>query len=89
MYKIITKTLPNCFGYFLQISSKTHYYPTRFATGNNFSLFLLNKTNSQRSIRYEDPKFWNELPNELKTKANKSRHAFVKSTKLFLKNIEN
>ena len=40
MYKINTKTVPNCFGDFLQISSKTHYYPTRFATDNNYSLFF-------------------------------------------------
>ena len=66
MYKINTKTLRNCFGDFLQIPSKTHYCPTRFATGNNYFFFLFNKTNSQRSIRYEGPKLWNELPNELK-----------------------
>ena len=77
MYKINTKTLTNCFGDFLQILSKTHYYPTRFSTGNNYSLFLFNKTHSQFSICYEGPKLWNELPNELKNKANKNRYAFV------------
>ena len=82
MYKISTNTFSNCFGDFLQIPSKSHYYPNRFATGNNYSLFHFNKTNSKRSIRYEG--LWNELPNELKNKANESRQAFVKSTKLFL-----
>ena len=48
MYKINTKTLPNCFDDFLQISPKTHHNPTQFATGNNYSLFFFNKTNSQR-----------------------------------------
>ena len=55
MYKINTKTLPNWFGDFLQISSEMHYYLTRFATGNNYSYFCSNKPNSQRSIRYERP----------------------------------
>ena len=41
------------------------------------------------STRYEGLKLWNKLPNELKNKANKSRNAFVKSTKLFLKNNQN
>ena len=89
MYKINTKTLTNCLSDFLQISSRTHYYPIQFATGNNYSLFLFNKTNSQRSIRCEGLKLWYELPNELKNKANKSRHTFVKSTKLYLKNNQN
>ena len=66
MYKINTKTLPNCFSDFLQIPSKTHYYPTQFATSNNYSLSRCNKTNSQRSIRYKGSKLLNELLNELK-----------------------
>ena len=82
IYKINTKTLSNCFSEFLQIPSKMHYYRTRFAYGNNYSLICFNKTNSQRSIRNEGPKLSNELSNKLKSKASKS-------TKLFLKNIQN
>ena len=66
MYEINTKTLPNCFGDFLRIPSETQYYPTRFATSNNYSSFRFNKTNSQRFICDEGSKPWNELPNELK-----------------------
>ena len=80
MYKFQTKTFPNCFDDFLKIFSKTHYHPTRFATGNNYSLLLFNKNNSQRSIRHEGPKLWNELPNELKNKASKNTYDFVEST---------
>ena len=89
MHKVNTKTLSKCFGDFLQIPSKTYYYPTLLAPGNNYSLFRFNKTNSQRSICYKSPKIWNELPNELKNEANKSRYGFAKYTKLFLKNNQN
>ena len=66
MHKIKTKTFPNCFGDFLQILLKTHYYPTRLATGNNYFVFLLNKTNLQRSIYCEGLKLRNEFPNDSK-----------------------
>ena len=74
MYKINTKTLPIGFGEFLQIPSETHYYPTQFVTGDNYSLLRFNRTNLQRSIRYKGSKLWNKLPNEIKNKANRSRH---------------
>ena len=88
MYKINIKTLLNWFGDFLLIHSKTHYYPTRFATGNNYSLFIFNKANSQRFIRYEGPKLWNEYQMNLKIKLIKADMPLSKAQNYFSKTIK-
>ena len=52
MYKLKSKSLPICFNEYFVLPSKVHSYSTRFVTGDNYTLTRLNKSNSQRSIRY-------------------------------------
>ena len=69
---------------FLAIPLESRSYPTRFATGNNYAVIRVNKVNSQRSIRYQEPKLGNELPIETKTCARNNKTVFLKSVKEFL-----
>ena len=66
MYKFKFESLPICFNQYFVLPSETHSYSTRFVTGDNYSLTRFNKSDSQRSIRYEGPKIWNELPADIK-----------------------
>ena len=84
MYKFKSKSLPICFNEYFVLPSKVHSYSTRFVTGNNYSLTRFNKSNSQRSIRYQGPKIWNELLADIKNIAQKNKHVFIKKIKEFL-----
>ena len=55
------KSLPKCFSEFFAVPSELLFYPTRFASGKNYSVIRVNKAFSQRSIRHLGPKLWNEL----------------------------
>ena len=85
--KIVSKyqdnSLPNCFNDFFALLSKLHSYPTRFATGDNYSIARFNKSNSQRSVRYQTPVVWNELPAEIINSARKNGNNFIKRVKQF------
>ena len=63
MYKFKSKSLPICFKKYFVLPSKVHSYSTRFVT---YSLTRINKSNSQRSIRNQRPKIWNELSADIK-----------------------
>ena len=84
MYNIKFKSLPICFNVYFVLPSKVHSYSTRFVTGDSHSLTRFNKSNSQRSIRYQGPKIWNELPADIKNIAQKNKHVFIKKIKEFL-----
>ena len=84
MSKYQNSSLPNCFNDFFALPSKLHSYPTRFATGENYSIAQFNKSNSQRSVRYQGPVIWNELPAEIKKSARKNTNNFIKRVKEFL-----
>ena len=77
MYKFKSKSLPICSDEYFVLPSKVHSYSTRFVTGDNYSLTRFNKSNSQRSICYQGPKIWNELPAEIKNIAQKNKHVFI------------
>ena len=81
MYKFISKSLPICFNEYFVLLSKVHFYSTRFVTGDNYSLTRFNTSHSQRSIRYQEPKIWNELPVDIKSIAQKNKHVFIKKIK--------
>ena len=72
MSKYENNSLPNCFKDFIALPSKLHYYPTRFATGDNYSIGQFDKSNTQRFIRYQGPVVWNELPAKIKNSARKN-----------------
>ena len=65
------------------LPSKVHSNSTRFVTGDNYSLTRFNKSNSQRSIRYHEPKIWNELPADIKNIAQKTNTFSSKKLKNF------
>ena len=50
----------------------------------NYAIARFNKSNSQRSIRYLGPVFWNELPTKTKNFARMNTNNFVKHVKKFL-----
>ena len=62
MSKYQNNSLPNCFTDFFALPSKLHSYPIGDTTGDNHAIARFNKPNSQRSIRFLGPVFWNELP---------------------------
>ena len=84
MYKFKSKSLPICFNEYFVLPSKVHSYSTRFVAGDNYSLTRFNKSNSQRSIRYQGSKIWNELPADIKNIAQKNKYVFIKKIKEFL-----
>ena len=77
MYKFRSKSLPICFNEYFVLPSKVHSYSTRFVTGENYFLTHFNKSNSQRSIRYQGPKIWNELPADIRNIAQKNKYVFI------------
>ena len=85
MGKYQNNSLPNCFNDFYALPSKLHSYPTRFATSDNYSMARFNKSKSQRSIRYQGPVIWNELPTEIKNSARKNKNNFIKRVKEYLR----
>ena len=71
MYKPKTKSLPICFNEYVVSPSKVHSYSTRFVPSDNYSLTRFNTSNSRRSVCYQGPKIWNELPGDIKNFAQK------------------
>ena len=84
MCKFKSKSLPNCFNEYFVLPSKVRSYSIRFVTGDNYSLTRFNKSNSQRSVCYQGPKIWNELPADIKNIAQKNKRVFIKKIKEFL-----
>ena len=82
--KFKSKSLSICFNEYFVLPSKVHSYSTRFFTGDNHSSTRFNKSNSQRSVRYQRPKIWSELPANIKIIAQKNKHIFIKKVKEFL-----
>ena len=81
MYKFKFKSFTLCFNEYFVLPSKVHSYSTRFVTGDNYvSSTRFNKSNSQRSICYQGPKIWNELPADIKNIAQKNKHVFIKKS---------
>ena len=60
MYKYKIKT-PVVSAIIVVYHSKIHYYPTRFALEDNYTVVHFNKASSQRSICYQGCKFWKQL----------------------------
>ena len=84
MHKFKTKSLPICFNEYFVSPSKVHSYFTRFVTGDNYSFTRFEKSNSQRSIRYQGPKIRNKLLADIKNIAQKNKQIFIKKVKEFL-----
>ena len=63
------KKLPKCFDQYFQPVVQVHNYLTRFAE-NSLAVVRFSKISTQRSIRYTGSKFWNEMPEKIKSSCN-------------------
>ena len=89
VYKFRSKTLPLAFHNYFSLSSETHRnISTRFSNGNNLIVPLFKKSASQRSIRYEGSKIWNNLPPEIKNNDRIGYKTFIKYIKTYLHSIQ-
>ena len=76
VYNVKQNALPEIFSNYFSECRFIHNYSTRQALNKNFFLARKQKTMGQRSLQYRGTKFWNELPNSVKS-ANHFK-AFVK-----------
>ena len=76
------KKLPKCFDQYFHPVVQVHNYPTRFAE-NSLAVFRFSKISTQRS--YTGSKFWNEMPEKIKSSLCISYTTFVLRVKEFLK----
>ena len=76
--------LPRIFAKYFSECRIAHNHNTRHAVNTNYFLERKHKTMGQRTLQYRGVKFWNELPQPVKS----ARHlqAFVKSLKHHLIN---
>ena len=63
MYKLSTKDLPDVFLPMFRRNNEIHTYPTR--QRQSFHLPRTRTVFAQKTITYNGPRFWNDLPNEL------------------------
>ena len=70
------KKLPKCFDQYFQPVVQVHNYSTRFAE-NSLAVVRFSKISTQRSIRYTGSKFWNEMPEKIKSSLHISYTTFV------------
>ena len=76
VYKVKQNAFPEIFSNYFSECRFIHNYSTRQALNKNFFLARKQKAMGQRSLQYRGTKFWNELPNSVKS-ANHFK-AFVK-----------
>ena len=85
VYKYKKKILPKCFDKYYLPASQIHDYSTRFALDHNWAAApLFHKNITQRSIKFEGYKIWNNLPDEIKNKFYLSFDNFFKKVKVYL-----
>ena len=62
MYKLSKNDLPDvCFAYMFRKNNEIHTYPTR--QRQSFHLPRARTIFAQKTITYNGPRFWNDLPN--------------------------
>ena len=74
-------TLPECFSTFFRESGSIHTYNTRFSSGINYDTIMCRTSRGQRSIRFNGPKIWNEIPLSIKES---SKDIFKRDYKLHI-----
>ena len=62
-------TLPICFSSFFIESRYLHRYNTRQTSGTNYNISNFRTNRGQRSIQFQGPKIWNEIPNDIRNSA--------------------
>ena len=78
----VKKKVPKCFDEYFHLVVQVHNYPTRFA--ENSLVVRFSKISTQKSIQYTGSKFWNEMPEKIKSSLCKSYTTFVLRVKEFL-----
>ena len=84
VFNLRKKKLPKCFDQYFQPVVHVHNYPTRFAE-NSLAFVRFSKLSTQRSIRYTGSRFWNDMPEKIKSSLWISYTTFVLRLKEFLK----
>ena len=72
MFYFKNNLLPNIFSKYFSKVKAIHNYNTRNAASNNYFLQRKLKTSGQKTLQFRGAKYWNELPNAIKT----SNHIF-------------
>ena len=67
VYNVKQNALPEIFSNYFSECRFVHNYSTRQALNKNFFLARKQKAMGQRSVQYRGTKFWNELPNSVKS----------------------
>ena len=80
MYMCSHKVLPASIMSYFNVNSSIHNYFTR--SNRNYNIPCARTTLFQKSILYNGPKIWNEIPNHIKTSL--SLNIFKKKYKLYL-----
>ena len=80
MYKLSLNDLPDVFSTLFMRNDAFHTYPTR--QSHSYHLPRTRTVFAQKTIKYNGPKFWNELPCEIITSP--SLYVFKKNLKSFL-----
>ena len=85
VYEFIKNYLPKCFDNYFLPASKIHNYSTRFASEYNWvAVMRSNGTLSQRSIKIEDHRLRNSVPEEIKNKNHSNNKVIFNKLKKFL-----
>ena len=75
MYSYSHNTLPICFSSFFQEMGESHDYNTRSRNYKYYSTIRCRSSRGQRSIKYQGPKIWNDIPTSCK---DASKYSFKK-----------
>ena len=80
MYKYNSNTLPHVFDAMFPLNRSFHHYPTR--RSDEFHLPLFRTVLAKKTFKYDGPRFWNSLTEDIKNKP--SLNSFKKKLKIYL-----
>ena len=80
MYKYNSNTLPHVFDAMFSLNRSFHHYPTR--RSDEFHLPLFRTVLAKKTFKYDGPRFWNSLTEDIKNKP--SLNSFKKKLKIYL-----
>ena len=67
VYNLKKSALANCFSNYYQYVAQTRNYPTRLVSENNLAIMKCNTSSTQPSIPHTGCKYWDDLPEKVKT----------------------
>ena len=81
VFNFKAKFLSSFFDNYFHLMLETNNIPARFSSDDNLVVLSFNTSATQRSIRYEGCKTWNELRKEIKNQDQIRYRIFLKSVK--------